>query len=161
MRDRCIQAIKDADMVGVFIEDEFINRVFSSMQYKPANVCYAFVNVWFCYMKAFVDLIRESPPLLVGALAKEFAAYLHEHLGVTVPGVYTAITCPGDIDRTVEYMASIPHDWSLVSAGVNADVIAPIMAKQHGKVCIDYGQGMDTLLNIKYGGRYYLYGTRD
>jgi hypothetical protein len=44
----------------------------------------------------------------------------------------------------------------LVSAGVNDNIIAPIMANKYGKVCVDYGQGMNTLLDAKYGTRYYL-----
>jgi hypothetical protein len=157
-RDRLIESVMNADIVGVYCYDEFINRVFSSIQFKPQNYCYAFVNVFMCYYKQFVDLIRENPPLLVGGLAQLFAEYLYKELGVRVPGVYTKISRPQDIEKAIEYMANTPHDWSLVSAGVNADIIAPIMAKQYGKICIDYGQGMDTLLDVhkKYNGRYYL-----
>jgi hypothetical protein len=54
-------------------------------------------------------------------------------------------------------MAKTPHNWSLVSAGVNADIIAPIMAKEYGKVCIDYGHGMNVwkILFIRTAMTYY------
>jgi len=157
-RDRLINAIKEADFVGVFPDDDFTSRMFSALDYKPKNLCYAFVNVGLCYSKDFVNLIRLNPPLLIGSLSKLFADFLLEELGVVAKGYYTDITNPNDIDKTIEYMNSVDHDWSLVSAGVNAKIISNIMAKQCGKVCIDYGQGMDTLLDIyqKYNGRYYL-----
>lgn len=154
VRDQCIEAVKNADIVGIFPNGGFTSKVFSSIGYKPEKVFYAFANVHFCFKKSFVDLIRSNPPLLVGRLAKEFAAYIENTLGVKAAGYYTDISCPEDIGRTVEYMADTPHDWSLVSAGVNADIIAPIMAKKYGKVCVDYGHGMGTLLNPKYNGSY-------
>jgi hypothetical protein len=155
-RDRLIQSIKDADVVGIFTHDEFVDRIFSYLNYKPSLHCHAFANVFLCHEKEFVDLIRNNPPLLIGAKAKLFEDFLKQELDVDVKGVYTHITCPEDIPATIEYMTNTPHDWALVSAGVNACLIAPIMAKQYGKVCIDYGQGMDTLLDSKYGGKYYL-----
>lgn len=158
MRDKCIDAVKNADFVGIFPNGNFTSRVFSAINFKPPKVFYAFGNLGFCNKKEFVDLIVSHPPLLVGKLAKDFADYIYKILGVKAAGYYTDIRCPEDIDKTIEYMANTPHDWSLVSAGVNADIIAPIMAKKYGKVCIDYGQGMSTLLNPKFKGRYKFYG---
>lgn len=158
MRNRCIEAIKSADLVGVFPRDPFTDKVFSAAGFKPQKVFYAFCNLNFCADKDFAGLIAENPPLLVGSLAKDFAGYLREILGVRVPGAYTEIGCPEDIEKTVAFMKSTPHDWSLVSAGVNADVIASLMAKEYGKVCLDFGQGMDVYLNPKFKGQYRFWG---
>jgi hypothetical protein len=155
-RDRLIQSIKDADVVGLFAHDEFVDRIFSYLNYKPSAHCHAFANVFLCFEKEFVDLIRNNPPLLVGMKAQLFADFLKRELNVDVKGVYTNITCPQDIPNVIEYMKQTPHDWSLVSAGVNACIIAPIMAKEYGKVCIDYGQGMDTLLRTDNQNTYKL-----
>lgn len=160
IRDRCIEAVKNADIVGVFPNGEFTNKFFSSINFRPNNVFYAFGNVYFCFMKAFVDLIISKPPLLIGQQANDFSQYIHKILGATVAGTYTNIHSPKDIEKTIEYMKNTPHDWSLVSAGVNADIIAPIMAKEYGKVCIDYGHGMDVLMNPKYAGQYYFLGHK-
>jgi hypothetical protein len=105
------------------------------------------------YNKNFVNLIKENPPLLIGSMSKHFYKFLYDELGVKAKGYYTDITCPADIDKTVDYMNSVEHDWSLISAGVNAKIISNIMAKQYGKVCVDYGQGMSTLVDLdkKYG----------
>jgi hypothetical protein len=145
-RDRVIQSIKDANVVGLFAHDEFVDRIFSAIDYKPQLHCHAFANVFLCFEKEFVNLIRNNPPLLVGMKAQLFADFLKRELDIDVAGIYTDITCPQDIPKAIEYMVNTPHDWSLVSAGVNACIIAPIMANQYGKVCIDYGQGADTLL---------------
>ena len=160
MRDKCIEAVKTADLVGIFPNGKFTNKVFSASGFKPKQVFYAFGNVYFCYVKEFVDLLISNPPLLVGKQASDFADYLEKILGIQVAGIYTEINSPDDLDHTIHYMAHCPHDWSLVSAGVNADIIAPIMAKEYGKVCVDYGHGMDVLLNPKYNGRYYFYGHK-
>lgn len=160
MRDRLIDAVKTADLVGVFPNGVFTNKMFSALHFKPARLFYAFSNLSFCKVKCFVDMLKADPPLLVGKPSKDFADYLEKALGVHVPGYFTDISCPEDIDKTIEIMARTPHNWSLVSAGVNADIIAPIMAKEYGKVCIDYGHGMNVLMEEKYNGRYYFYGQR-
>ncbi len=160
MRDKCIEAVKAADLVGIFPNGEFTGKVFSAIGFKPERVFYAFGNVYFCFVKEFVDLLISNPPLLVGKQAADFADYLEKTLGVQAAGIFTEINSPEDLEQTIHYMAHCPHDWSLVSAGVNADIIAPIMAKEYGKVCIDYGHGMDVLMNPKYHGRYYFLGHK-
>jgi hypothetical protein len=156
-RDKLINAIKTADVVGVFPNDDFMNRMFSALDFKPETLCYAFINVYLCYNKLFVQMIKENPPLLIGGKSELFAKFIQDELGVKAKGYYTDIKCPSDIEKTVDYMNSVEHDWSLVSAGVNAKIISNIMAKQHGKVCVDSGQMFDTLLDVekKYNGRYY------
>lgn len=161
MRDKCIEAVKEADLVGVFANGDFTNRVFSAIAYKPKKTFYAFANIYFCFIKEFIDLMISNPPLLIGKQAVDFANYLEKVLKIKVAGTYTDISSPDDIEKTIDYMRNSKHDWSLVSAGVNANIIAPIMAKEYGKVCIDYGHGMDVLMNPKYNGRYYFLGYRD
>lgn len=157
-RDRLIEAVKTADLVGIYPNGIFTSKVFSAIHFKPSRLFFIYSNLSLCTKKSFVDLIIANPPLLVGRLAERFAEYIEKTLGVKVPGYYTGQHGPEDIEKTVEYMASIPHDWSLVSSGVNADLIAPIMAKQYGKVCVDYGQGVNVLLDPKYKGKYKFYG---
>ena len=58
-------------------------------------------------MKKFVDLIKLSPPLLIGGESKVFADFLHKELGVTVKGYYTDIHCPQDIAAAIAYIESV------------------------------------------------------
>jgi hypothetical protein len=149
LRDRMVKAVKQADMVGVFACDDLTQRIFSAFDIKPRSIFYAFDNLYMPMYKPFVDLIRKYPPLLVGNPAGRFAAYLHEKLGITVPGT-VAINGYNELDTCIRQMAAIPHQWSLVSAGVNALVIADTMASEYGKVSIDFGHAPDNVMAPDY-----------
>jgi len=149
LRDRMIESITKADMVGVFADDDFTNQVFKALGIRPRSICYAFENVYLPMFKPFVDLIRRYPPLLVGRPAEQFARYLYEKLGVVVPGT-VSIDGYEEIDSCIEAMARIGYEWSLVSAGVNATVICTTMAEQWGKVAIDFGHAPDCAMSPDY-----------
>ncbi|MEW6242382.1 MAG: GT-D fold domain-containing glycosyltransferase [Chloroflexota bacterium] len=147
LRDRMAKALKEADIVGVFARDSLTEQVFEALGIRPKAICYAFENLYMPMYKPFVDLIRAYPPLLVGRPAERFAAFLYDQLGVKVPGALMNINSSDDIDTCLEEMARVPHQWSLVSAGVSADVIAPAMATKHGKVSIDFGHAPDNVMS--------------
>lgn len=149
LRDRMIESITKADMVGVFADDDFTDQVFKALGIRPRSICYAFENVYLPMYKPFVDLIRRYPPLLVGRPAEQFARYLYEKLGVVVPGT-VSIDGYEELDSCIEAMARIGHEWSLVSAGVNATVICTTMAEQWGKVAIDFGHAPDCAMSPDY-----------
>ncbi len=149
LRDRMVKAVKQADMVGVFAGDDLTQRIFSAYDIKPRSICYAFDNLYMPMYKPFVELIRRYPPLLVGNPAERFAAYLHAKLGIIVPGT-VAINGYNELDTCIKQMAAIPHEWSLVSAGCNALVIADTMAYEYGKVSIDFGHAPDNVMAPDY-----------
>ncbi len=151
LRDRMIDSISRADMVGVFADDEFTHQVFNALGIQPRSICYAFQNVYLPMYKPFVDLIRKYPPLLVGRPAAQFARYLYEKLGVVVPGTVT-IDGYEEIETCIEAMSRIGHEWSLVSAGCNATIICTTMAEQSGKVAIDFGHAPDNAMSPDYPG---------
>lgn len=147
LRDRMAAALKEADIIGVFGGDTLTEKTFAALGIQPKAINYAFDNLYMPMYKPFVDLIRAYPPLLVGRPAERFAALLYDKLGVKVPGVVMNINSADDIDACLEEMVRIPHQWSLVSAGVNADVIAPEMAARYGKVSIDFGHAPDNVMS--------------
>ncbi len=149
LRDRMIESIAKADMVGVFADDDFTRRVFKVLGIQPRSICYAFENIYLPMFKPFVDLIRRYPPLLVGRPAEQFARFLYEKLGVVVPGT-VSINGYEELDSCIEAMARIGHEWSLVSAGCNATVICTTMAEQWGKVAIDFGHAPDCAMSLDY-----------
>ncbi|TLM98356.1 hypothetical protein FDZ73_23615, partial [bacterium] len=63
-RDRMAEAVKNADIVGVFAGDDLTQRAFSALQIQPKVICQAFENVRMPMHKPFVELIRNYPPLL-------------------------------------------------------------------------------------------------
>lgn len=149
LRDRMVDSITKADMVGVFADDDFTLQVFNALNIQPRSICYAFENIYLPMFKPFVNLIRRYPPLLVGRPAEQFARYLYETLGVVVPGT-VPIDGYEEIELCIEAMSGISHDWSLVSAGCNATVICTAMAEQWGKVAIDFGHAPDNAMSPDY-----------
>jgi len=145
-RDRMAEAVKNADIVGVFAGDDLTQRAFSALQIQPKVICQAFENVRMPMHKPFVELIRNYPPLLVGNPAERFAALLNERLGITVPGI-VEIRDYIELDTCIQQMAAIPHRWSLVSAGCNAVIIASTMKSQYGKISIDFGHAPDNVMS--------------
>ena len=149
IRDRMVKALKEADTIGVFAGDKLTEQIFNTFDIQPKSICYAFDNVYMPMYKPFVELIVKSPPLLVGRPALRFAQLLYEKLGVTVPGTIE-INGYDELDSCLAQMVQIPHQWSLVSAGVNAVIIASTMANKWGKVSIDFGHAPDNVMAPNY-----------
>ena len=148
-RDRCIEAVKNADLVGVFAGDKLTEKIFSFYQIKPKQIFYAFNNVYLPMYKPFVQLMIDYPPLLVGKPAERFAAHLQQKLGIEVPWL-AGVRSYEEVDRCIEQMAKTPHQWSLISAGVNSLIIADRMRTVYGKIAIDFGHAPDNVLAPKY-----------
>jgi len=149
MRDEMVKAVKEADTVGVFAGDKLTEDIFNAFDIQAKSICYAFDNVYMPMYKPFVELIAKYPPLLVGNPALRFADLLYDKLGVKVPGT-VPINSYEDLDSCLSEMAKIPHQWSLVSAGVNAVIIASTMANKWGKVSIDFGHAPDNVMAPNY-----------
>jgi len=149
-RDRCLTAVKNADLVGVFTGQEVPQAIYSAYKIKTNNIFYAFMNIGLPMSKPFVELIQEYPPLLVGRPAERFAKLLFEELGIEAPWLNNIQTYE-DVDSCIEEMAQIPHRWSLISAGINALIIADTMSRKYGKIAIDFGHAADMVLdNVDY-----------
>jgi hypothetical protein len=146
VRDLMVEALSQADLIGVFTENSLTQRIFEIYNICPKSICYAFDNLYLPMHKPFVDLIREYPPLLVGRSARQFAAFLYQKLGIKVPGT-VCIENSFELFNCISKMARIPHQWSLVSAGCNAVVIAPTLAASFGKVAIDFGHAPDYIMS--------------
>jgi hypothetical protein len=146
IRDRMVEALHQADMIGVFIENNLTQRIFEIYNICPKSICYAFDNLYLPMHKPFVDLIREYPPLLVGRSAGQFSAFLYQKLGIKVPGT-VPIDNSFELFGCISKMAKIPHQWSLISAGCNAVIIASVMAASFGKVSIDFGHAPDNIMS--------------
>ena len=146
VRDLMIEALHQADIIGVFAENMLTQRIFEIYNICPKSICYAFDNLYLPMSKSFVNLIREYPPLLVGRSARQFSAFLYQKLGIKVPGTI-GINNYSELFGCISQMAKIPHQWSLISAGCNAVIIASIMASAFGKVSIDFGHAPDNIMS--------------
>lgn len=148
-RDRCIKAVREADLLGVFAADKLTERALGSYQITPKKIFYAFNNIYLPMEENFVRLIAKYPPLLVGKPAERFAQFLADKLKITVPGTVN-IKSYADIDNCIAAMAEIPHQWSLISAGANSLIIANEMAGKYKKVAIDFGHAPDNVMAPNY-----------
>lgn len=145
-RDRCLKAVKNADLLGVFTGQEVPQAIFSAYKIPTNNIFYAFMNIGLPMYKPFVELIKKYPPLIVGRPAERFSRLLSEELDIEAPYL-NEVQSYEDVDSCIEKMLQIPHRWSLISAGINALIIADIMARKHDKVAIDFGHAADMVLD--------------
>jgi hypothetical protein len=159
LRDRMIEAVKGADIVGVFdlhhhkyIENpavpeiaKFNASVFEKLEFYPSLICYAFENIYMPMKKQFVDLIKRNPPLLVGKPSHNFAQFLKERIDVDVVG---AIELNGyeDIFNCYEKIKECEFDWVLISGGANAGILCDMVKTKLGKCAVDFGHSPDYIL---------------
>jgi hypothetical protein len=159
LRDRMIEAIKNADIVGLFDGNlqkyvknpnlseihNFNATVFDALGFYPETICYAFENIYLPMKKEFVDLIKRNPPLLVGKPSCEFAKFLKNRIGVEVVGV-VELNGYEDIENCFDQIKKYEFDWVLISGGANAGVLCNLIKKKLGKCAIDFGHAPDYIL---------------
>lgn len=146
-RDRLIENIKKADMVGVLHQNDayewksLTEEVFTLYKIKPRQLCYAFVNTYLPPNEEFRALIKKCRLLLVGQMAGALAAFLQETMQIEVAGT-VAISQYSQIDQVIQQIQSIDYNLALLSAGSNAVILAPMIASM-GKIALDFGRSMN------------------
>ena len=165
LRDRLIASVKSADIVGVHRWDDkmiltfdrlkrpLLERVFAYSHIRPKALCDATVTRFFPQLPAFWKILRQRRVLLVSIWAEKFASIIKAPpYGLTVGG---CIPCDsfaavdGAIKKAVALRRSF--DIALVSAGVNALILAAEIARQAGKPAIDFGKGMQFMVEGRAG----------
>lgn len=145
-RDRLLDAVQKADIVGVLHQDEvFIwkpltEAVFSHYNIKPRQLCYAFINTYLPKSEQFISLLEHYRLLLIGKAASSLALLLQEKYGIEVAGTIP-ISNYSELEWVIEESSQLDFDLALISAGSNAVILAVELAAQ-GKVAIDLGRGM-------------------
>jgi hypothetical protein len=147
LRDRMIESIKNATVVGMFKNDPFNKEIFEKIGFYPKNICEAFENLYLPMRKDFVDIIRKYPPLLIGRKSQVYANYFKQILNVDIPACI-GIESYREIDSVIEQAMKISDQWKwcLVSAGVPAVVIAGELDYKYGKVALDFGHSADNAI---------------
>jgi len=153
-RDRVIDSIKRADMVGVLHQEEaplwrlLTEEIFTNCKIKPKQLCYAFINTYFPDSHDFLTIINEHKLLLIGNASYHFAGILRNKFGISQVAAIP-ITNFDEIDRTLILSDRVEYDLALISAGSNALILATELAER-GKVAIDFGRA----LNPEYWSKY-------
>ena len=144
LQQRLINAINNANVVGIF-NDDWTRKTFQHLNLQVQNTCYAFINIGWAGHKAFVQLIRDYKPLLIGQNVKLYASKFQELLGVTCPTL--EISNYTQIDWCLKEMGNIDYQLAFVSCAVPAKIICVEATTKYGKVHIDTGHCFDNAFN--------------
>ncbi len=156
LRDQVIEAIKKADIVGICrynndeinapnkYKRELTNKVFDYYKIRPANLTYVFVSRKMVAYRKFWELVHRYRTLLISSYAKDFAELIENKYAILKPNIvgYIDFNDYEEIPKTLEKVKKFHYDLVLISAGVNAVIMAPKIARRFGKVAIDFGRCM-------------------
>lgn len=154
LRNELVRAIRKANIVGIlprndkrihaptYLKRPLTNKIFAYYHLKPRYTCDACINRYIPKYKEFWKLLKGRKILLITQHAKPFKRILTSRYGLNVTGTIY-FSHHRQIGSTLKRVASIKNkfDLALISAGVNAVVLAPEVARISGKAAIDFGQG--------------------
>ncbi|MEN6324666.1 MAG: GT-D fold domain-containing glycosyltransferase [Syntrophomonas sp.] len=153
-RDRLIDSIKEADIVGVLHQSEayvwkpLTEKIFTFCQIKPRQICYAFINVYFPDSLEFIKLLKKYGLLIIGKQGWQFASLLKNTFGIEPRGIIS-ISSYNEIPLVLTKTEKIDFDLAIISAGSNAIILATAIARQ-GKVALDFGRAIHPQFWQKY-----------
>lgn len=98
----------------------------------------------------FKEMLRGRRILLIGSLAEDARKALYKNLrdklGIEIVGAIP-INSFKEIPEIKTKISDLNFDLCLLGAGVNAVILAPYIARTHGKVAFDIGFGMQSLIS--------------
>lgn len=156
LRDRIVKLIPHADIVGVCRNNNdevlthskfkraFTNRIFDYYNLDPPNICYVFVNRKMVSHRRFWKMLHNYRTLLISRWAKPYAEIITKQYAKLKPKIAGCIefTHYNEISDTLKKVGKYRFDLALISAGVNALILAPKIAQLYGKVALDFGKVM-------------------
>jgi hypothetical protein len=163
-KNQLIEALKQIDIMGIFVDENDYSdiytetrshlgrdtqRFFDEYQVYPERVFYCFDHYRIPAVKKFGELIKYSPPLLIGNTVQDFANLVKEKLGVEVAGI---VPCKDifDVDNVIEKSKQYQYTWTIVSAGTPAKIICSKLTKEHGKTTLDLGNACNRTIDNTY-----------
>lgn len=158
LRDEMIDAIKKADIVGynLTLRDKIKSGkmtliVFKAYDIQPRYVFDSLIRrvIMFSQKSKFKSMLRNRRIVLIGKQAIEARDALRKRWGRRLGFDIVQSLQMTSYDQMSEIKKKLDkteYDLCLLSAGVNAAILAPYMATNHGKVAFDIGQGMTSLI---------------
>ncbi|ANE48779.1 hypothetical protein SY83_07210 [Paenibacillus swuensis] len=154
-RELLVQAVSQADRVGIPQSrhphfQKLMFPVFRAhhLDFRSMPLTLSTINYQLYEMGLLLPLLTGRRVLLVGDAAPDLAVKLVEHHGIAVTGTVSPVNGMRDMDRVMGEIAGFQYDIALVSAGVPAVVIVSRIARELGKVALDFGHMADY---IAYG----------
>ncbi|MGO4110013.1 GT-D fold domain-containing glycosyltransferase [Paenibacillus sp. YAF4_2] len=154
LRNELVQGIRNANVVGILLLNDnriqapkrlkriLTNKIFAHFNLSPRFTCDACINRYIPKYKAFWDVLKNRRVLLISQHANEMKQVLVNKYSLNVTGTILI----SDYKQTSRILKKVEmlknkFDLVLISAGVNAVILAPEIARRTGKVAIDFGQG--------------------
>ncbi|WP_143111638.1 GT-D fold domain-containing glycosyltransferase [Paenibacillus sp. BC26] len=166
-RDAALEAVRNADIVGINIRvsrsGEFTRHVFDVYGIAPNYVFEAYTRrvIMISQQRKFHDMLTNRKICIVCSYADEVKRALENRLQARLNFRITGtinIERYEDIPRVKQELKACEFDLCLLAAGTNAVILAPHIARELGKVALDLGQGMETLITGIIEGEQWLSG---
>ncbi|RAP76790.1 hypothetical protein DL346_15745 [Paenibacillus montanisoli] len=164
-RDAALDAVRNADIVGICIRvseaGEFTRKVFDYYGIRPQYLFEAYTRrvIMISQQQKFHKMLKNRKIAIVCSYADEVKAALEhslkDKLGFQITGTIK-INQFEDIPRVKQELSACDFDVCLLAAAINAVILAPFIAKELGKVALDIGQGMETLITGSIEGEDWL-----
>lgn len=156
LRDRMLKGIRQANIVGIcrLHNDEvaaptkfkrlLTNKIFDYYNVRPPKLCYVFCNRKMVSYRYFWKIIHQYRTLLISKWADPYAKEIIGKYPSLPPQIVGTINFKhyDQIPSVLKKVGKYDFDLVLISAGVNAVILAPAIAKRYGKVAIDFGKTM-------------------
>ncbi|HZG56433.1 GT-D fold domain-containing glycosyltransferase [Paenibacillus sp.] len=154
LRDRLIASIKRADIVGIPYENDkeilakpytlrpLTDRCFRRYNIRPKAVCHTFVNRHMVEYEEFWEMLRGKKAVVISRWAgnlKRWVGKKYNDFDIDFTKLIR-IDRYEEISKVVERMKGVECDIVLISAGVNAVILAERLAREQGRVAIDFGK---------------------
>ena len=156
LRNRMLNGIKEADIVGICRRhnDEvaapprfkrvLTNKIFDYYRLRPPALCYVFCNRKMVAYRYFWKILHRYRTLLISKWADQYARRIKDKYTSLPPQIAGTIDFQhyDQIPTVLKMVGKFDFDLALISAGVNAVILAPAIAKRYRKVAIDFGKTM-------------------
>lgn len=149
------EALMTADIVGLHRSDSNLEEdrncsketieLLKYLQFSPENVCSAWITHELINHDGFLEWLRKQNVVLVGRRFRE-AVPIFSKKGIKVTN---AINLEGtnDIQKVHDQLCK-ENNWdvALVSAGLPATILVPSLARNSGRIAIDFGHALDKMI---------------
>jgi hypothetical protein len=165
LRDQIVEAIRQADIVGIpFVKKDPIrtarrlkraltDEIFQYYRIRPKAICHTFVTRVLPQKKEFWEALRDRRILIITKQADQLRDLLQAEpynlkVTLTIPFVHY-----DELPETLDIIqANKDHfDAALISCGVNAVVLAAKVAELAGKIGLDFGKSAAYMVKGKAG----------
>ncbi|MCD8511604.1 MAG: hypothetical protein LRY73_18255 [Bacillus sp. (in: Bacteria)] len=120
-------------------------EVFHRLNHLPETVCSVWSTQEMIYKKQFWKLLKNKSIIVVGRRATESVTSFQKY-GVNV---VETMNLEGieQVEKVKSSMATQEWDLAIVAAGIPATLLTPSLAKETGRVVIDFGHALDKIID--------------